>query len=301
MEDFGQESLRETLKFLPPSTSILTKELLPLSAWRAHVPMMDCIIRYMRPRRFVELGSHFGGSFFAACRAVREYDTKTLCTAIDTWQGDEHAGQFATDVFDYFHGRLKDYADFATSIRGRFADAVGSFEDGSIDLLHIDGYHTYEAVRGDFETWLPKVAADGVVLLHDTCVRTGTFGVYRFWDELSTRYPCVNMAHDFGLGVVAVGSASTPFLRLLRSWAADPSLAKLVVDCFSFAGCATLLGDRCAQLEAEHAALRKKADTLMEIVEDRDKQIETLLGSNSWYMTRPVRAVTKLIRKFTRR
>jgi len=39
----------------------------------------------------------------------------------------------------------------------------------AIDLLFIDGNHDYEAVRQDFELWVPKLRDGGVLCLHDAC------------------------------------------------------------------------------------------------------------------------------------
>jgi hypothetical protein len=36
-----------------------------------------------------------------------------------------------------------------------------------IDFLFIDGLHTYEAVKTDFNNYSPMVRADGIVALHD--------------------------------------------------------------------------------------------------------------------------------------
>lgn len=85
-----------------------------------------------------------------------------------------------------------------------FDDALGSFEDGSIDLLHIDSYYTYDAVKHDFEAWLSKQSERAVVLFHDIDVRGSDFGVCKVWKELTHSYPHFGFDHCYGLGVVAV-------------------------------------------------------------------------------------------------
>ncbi len=46
-------------------------------------------------------------------------------------------------------------------------EAVDDFEDGSVDFVHIDGDHRFDAVVQDIVRYVPKVRKGGLVLLHD--------------------------------------------------------------------------------------------------------------------------------------
>jgi len=199
-------------------------ETLVPSAWSSLIPVMFGLIALLRPRRFVELGSHHGCSFFAASQAMQALNLKAEAIAIDTWQGDPQAGYYAEEVFENFNGLLRTrYQERSHYIRSKFEDSVDCFEDNSIDLLHIDGLHTYNAVRTDFETWLPKMSDRGVVIFHDTTVYERSFGVWQLWQEITVRYPSINLLHGHGLGIVYVGTQGGRFAETLREFAKDPT------------------------------------------------------------------------------
>jgi len=198
------------------NTMFLHPQYTPESAWLGHIPFAGWLVEEMRPGVLVELGTHRGASYLAFCQAVQGCAVQAKCYAVDTWEGDEHAGVYGDDVFlallDYHQ---RNYADFSRLMRMRFEEAVGYFEDGGVDLLHIDGLHTYEAVRNDFETWAPKLSKRAVVLFHDINVRERDFGVWRYWAEISQRYPSFEFTHTHGLGVVLVGEDQPEVLRQL--------------------------------------------------------------------------------------
>jgi cephalosporin hydroxylase len=176
------------------------------SAWHGHVAFAHWIVWALKPRVVVELGTHYGVSYAAFCAAVRHFRVGAKCFAIDTWEGDEHSGAYTNEVYEsVLRFNTRSFADFSSLLRMRFDEALVHFEDGSVDLLHIDGLHTYEAVRHDFETWMPKLSNRAVVLFHDTCVMHSGFGVYRLWDELSRKFPHFAFEHSAGLGVLVVG------------------------------------------------------------------------------------------------
>ncbi len=186
-----------------------------VSSWKQHVPFGMLLIDLVRPRLVVELGAHAGVSYCAFCQAVTELQLDTRCVAIDSWEGDLQAGAYGPDILTdlraYHDAR---YAAFSTLKQSYFDDAAADFADGSIDLLHIDGFHTYEAVKHDLETWLPKLSAQGVIMLHDIAERSPTFGVWRLWEELKRAYPRhLEFEHGHGLGVVAVGESAPAGLQ----------------------------------------------------------------------------------------
>nr|NNM89685.1 glycosyltransferase [Bacilli bacterium] len=185
-------------------------------SWHGHLPFAFFCIDHVCPRVFVELGTHRGDSYSAFCQRIAERGLSTACYAVDTWQGDEQAGFYDDAIYQewkpYHDVR---YASFSTLLRMTFDEAVNRFEDGSIDLLHIDGLHTYEAVSHDFMTWLPKMSERGIVLFHDTAVHDSDFGVWRFWEEVSEKYPHFAFEHSNGLGVLAVGSMIPEAMRPL--------------------------------------------------------------------------------------
>jgi SAM-dependent methyltransferase len=187
----------------------------------------------------VELGTHRAVSYMAFCQAARRLATPPRCHAVDTWQGDEHAGSYGNEVFEAVSAlNAARYAEFSTLLRMRFAEALDRFEDGSIDILHIDGFHTYDAVAEDFRTWLPKMSSRGVVLFHDTEVRERDFGVWKLWADLTARYPSFSFLHGYGLGVLGTGPDQPAALRDLFAAGRDPERAARLRDLFARRGAA---------------------------------------------------------------
>jgi hypothetical protein len=184
------------------------------SAWAEHLPLAFVLIDLLRPAVAVELGVHFGDSYCAFCQAVGHLKLPTRMFGVDTWRGDKHAGNYGDEVLALLRAHHDPrYSSFSKLMRMEFDAALDSFGPGSIDLLHIDGLHTYDAVRHDFESWLPKMSRRGVMLFHDTMDRSADFGVYQLWAELIGRYPNFEFQHGPGLGVLAVGPEVPEGLR----------------------------------------------------------------------------------------
>ena len=262
------------------------RRLTGVTSWHEHIPFAFVIVQMLCPRMIVELGAHKGDSYCAFCQAVDMLGLDTKCYAVDSWEGDEHSGKYESSIFEElqaYHDPV--YARFSTLLKKMFDEAVLDFEDQSIDLLHIDGLHTYDAVRHDFDTWLPKVSNQGVLLFHDTNVRERDFGVWKLWTDLANAYPSFEFKHGHGLGVLAVGRDVPVELNLFLSGAATQKAE--IRRCFE------VLGQRVASKEARDAlaAAESRARSLQ-------AAIDALYESTSWRITRPLRAVRRIFDGF---
>lgn len=208
---------------------------LPSTGWAGHIPFLFVLFRALRPETYVELGVQNGASLIAAASAVATYQLRsTALVGIDSWKGDEHAGYYNGDSL---HRDLSKY--FACTFPyvrlelAFFSEALTRFATGSVDILHIDGLHTYDAVRGDFTSWFDRVSSNGIILLHDIAVEDRGFGVYRLWNELKEHFTTLEFRHSFGLGVVILNPEDErlrPLVALARDQDAMRAYASLVAD-----------------------------------------------------------------------
>ena len=232
------------------------------------------LVKASRPRRIVELGSHYGFSYFAFCQAVLEAGITTECFSIDTWQGDDHAGFYGEDVYQAVQKENFAYKTFSTLIRKTFKNALEDIEDGSVDLLHIDGRHSYEDVKEDFESWQPKLSDQAIVLFHDTVVKERDFGVWKLWSEIEGTRPSFNFSHQNGLGVLFWGSdileGLKPFISLLEVEAGH----RLIVDAFECSAGLLVDGASDQTKTTGPSTIRSRGSTNSEWIERLKKELQ---------------------------
>jgi predicted O-methyltransferase YrrM len=77
-------------------------------------------------------------------------------------------------------------------------EAAAKIADDSLDLVFLDGDHSYSSVRADIDAWLPKVRKGGVLSGHDynNTAKYGDYfkGVDRAVDEA---FPKANIEPDY--------------------------------------------------------------------------------------------------------
>lgn len=165
-----------------------------VSAWTGHRDFARWITWNAKSDVIVELGVDYGYSTFVFADALR--GTSGTIYGVDLFMGDVHTGYRST--FDSVKKAIVDHS--VTNLElviGEF-DSISKLWNKPIDILHIDGLHTYDAVKNDFARWSPHVTENGVVLFHDIAVPQ--FGVKEFFRELSGGYKLFFL-HSAGLGI----------------------------------------------------------------------------------------------------
>lgn len=78
-------------------------------------------------------------------------------------------------------------------------------KSGKFDLLFIDADHTIDAVRADFNDYLPMVRADGVIAFHDAFPQREDNGVWCFLNELRANgHPIHVIGEEIGIAWMTV-------------------------------------------------------------------------------------------------
>lgn len=129
-------------------------------------------------RRVLEIGTQDGGTLWLWSQLATP-DARIISIDLDDAGGHRRDQQHVSCITADSHG-----PEMPARVRG-------FFEDEPLDLLFIDGDHTYDGVKADFEMYAPLVKPGGLIVLHDIVAHDPASGceVDRFWAELKQTHP----------------------------------------------------------------------------------------------------------------
>ncbi len=179
------------------------------------------LLRLLEPkscRRILEIGTQHGGSLFLLAHVAHP---EALLVSVDLPHGEFGGGypRWRAPLYRRF-GRAGQRIELirgdshSAATRARVAQLL---EGEPLDFLFIDGDHTYDGVKRDFELYRDLVREGGIVAFHDiTPGREGereaeesrlqSGDVPRFWAELREQFPTTELSGSelgfYGIGVV---------------------------------------------------------------------------------------------------
>ena len=127
----------------------------------------------------LEVGSFKGKSSSYIASGLRAPGTRLAC--VDVWENRAMPYDPPEDVLPEFLRNVAPYRDRIEVHRGLSADVAARWP-ALLDLLFIDGDHSYEGCLADINAWLPHVRRGAFIAFHDT----GQEGVAR---ALRERFP----------------------------------------------------------------------------------------------------------------
>lgn len=169
---------------------------IPMSQKRSEIQRLADAVKGLDPKVIVEIGTRKGGTLFTWCR----YTKASLIVSIDL-PGGIHGGRYPPEKQQLYKYFLSDQPSRSLHLIQDDSHALHTLDKlktilngKNIDFLFIDGDHTYQGVKMDFDMYSPLVRSGGIIAFHDIIPNTtdhedaATIEVPRFWEEVKTRF-----------------------------------------------------------------------------------------------------------------
>jgi predicted O-methyltransferase YrrM len=201
-EDFTPSKILELL---------FSNEFSLIQPWQFKGEFLNLLTQYhsSKPGFVMEIGTANGGTLFAHCKLAAK---KATIISIDL-----PGGKFGGGYPDW---KIPLYQEFARTGQHLHLIRASSHEQATLsqvkkltganelDYLLIDGDHTYEGVKKDYELYSPFVRKGGMIVFHDIATHpSSTCKVDVFWNEIKTTSEYKEYIDDlkqgkFGIGVL---------------------------------------------------------------------------------------------------
>jgi predicted O-methyltransferase YrrM len=176
---------------------------------RSEILNLLSVIRIQKPKTILEIGTAMGGTLFLLARNA---PAGCQIISVDLPNGPFGGGYPEWKILLYESFALPNQTmlllryDSHSKITHRMVEVATPH---GIDFLFIDGDHTYEGVKKDFEMYSPLVNPGGIIAFHDITKHPKETGcdVHRFWNEVKQKYQHEEFIENpnqigYGIGVL---------------------------------------------------------------------------------------------------
>lgn len=177
----------------------------PLQLESEFVPFLEILLE-MRPSTILEIGTHKGGTLFLLTRTLAQ---SGHIVSIDL-PGGPFGGGFSPwriPLYRFFSGKRQSMSLMRAN--SHLPGTVKQFEQITagrlLDVLFIDGDHSYDGVKKDFEYYSPYVKAGGIIVFHDIVEGPMAGGVHALWMELKKQHRHREFVEDWTQGSCGIG------------------------------------------------------------------------------------------------
>jgi predicted O-methyltransferase YrrM len=166
------------------------------------------ILKDLKPKYLMEIGTFMGGTLFLFCQVA---DPNAVIISVDLPYGRFGGG--------YPKWRIPLYKSFVKSNQKLYLFRLNSHDPKTfklvqntlnnqlLDFLFIDGDHSYEGVKLDFEMYSPLVRRGGIIAFHDIVPgpEKHVGGVPIFWNEIKNQFKTLEIVKDWNRGKAGIG------------------------------------------------------------------------------------------------
>jgi predicted O-methyltransferase YrrM len=180
------------------------------------------LARALKPNVAVEIGSARGKSACYVGTALKQNGGGRLF-AIDPHTRTDWNDEDSVDTLQEMRGNIRKFGiEKQVEIIRDVSERAAMRWMLPIDMLFIDGDHSYEGVKRDWELFSPHIVPFGVVVFHDTMwdlapdspYSRSDMGVPAFVEELRLAgYPVMTLNRDFGVSLVQTTPNGIPLKK----------------------------------------------------------------------------------------
>lgn len=170
------------------------------------------LVKTKNPKIIMEIGTAFGGMLFLFARATQ---TNSLIISLDLPGGNFGAGYPWWKIPLYKAFAYQSQKIFLLRVDSHSSNTLKTIENilqgKKIDFLFIDGDHSYEGVKKDFEMYSQLVSSKGLIAFHDIIPNTktdysdSTINVDIFWKEIKSKYKHQEFVEDYSQNKAGIG------------------------------------------------------------------------------------------------